>query len=467
MAEVNESALSVDFAWEEPLGKVTAASLSRGSLRLFANGNLFWGSAEFKWTWVELLEWLASNWLAISVDDGLPFAAEPTSSWDLTPAKVVSNSSGSLAEDYEMALWEFRETHDFARALPGTLPPSLIVWREGLGGHILTQDSHHRFRRWILVEQFLVSIGEEIAAKIEAGTDARSVRAVKSWRSRNSSVEADIVKQVTGLTSREAPAVLANWRFQHNGRSLADAVARSEVLAAARMASELPSETVAAVLAEIASARRGSHTAVDELMERVLVDSEEVAVLVPYAQGHWVAQRTRSVLGLSPHERLDPGALLNRLGVEYREVSLGVEGIDAVAAWGEEYGPVVVINRDGRHSNSEVGRNASIAHEIAHLILDRHEALPAAEVLGGRANPRVERRARAFAAELLIPRSTAREAFDVSQDRGDIMIAVRELSRRYGVSLEIAAWQARNADRPLNPVARKTLATLVSAPWQF
>jgi Zn-dependent peptidase ImmA (M78 family) len=75
-----------------------------------------------------------------------------------------------------------------------------------------------------------------------------------------------------------------------------------------------------------------------------------------------------------------------------------------------------------------------------------------------------EARARAFAAELLLPRSVAGEALAASKDpEGD----VRRLCRRYNVSQEIVAWQARNSLLPLRALVTAYLRPLVSRPDAF
>lgn len=459
--------LSAVFQWApEPL-EPRAADLTRGSLEIFLGDLLIWGDKEFEWTWIELLEWLGQSWLPLSVDDGLPFSVEPGHANELIAfaSASVRDSSGSLAADREMQLWTFRETHDLSRSLPGTLSPPLIFWREGLIGHLLTEQEHWRFADWRAIRTFLSSLGDNVARRIH-GDDQRGRVAIETWNARERASQSEIVRQATGLLEGPLPAALRNWRPRVDV-GLMESVAENEVLAAARMTADLPSETVSAVLSEIRDARSGNFLQIDRLIGLISVPTDQLDLYKPHEQGHWVAQLTRRALGLAPQDKFDTLGQAAELGIEYREVSLGVAGIDAVAAWGGQHGPVVIINLDGRHSNSRVGRNASVAHEIGHLLLDRRAALPAAEVLGGQGNPLIEKRARAFAAELLLPHAVARAAFDEARTRDEVLAIVKKLSRRYVVSYEIVAWQARNSDRPLHESVRPILATLVSSPWQY
>lgn len=75
--------------------------------------------------------------------------------------------------------------------------------------------------------------------------------------------------------------------------------------------------------------------------------------------------------------------------------------------------------------------------------MDRDGSLPVAEILGGNVPARPERRANAFAAELLLPREAAAAAVLHSPD---IETAVEQLCQQYDVSKQIVAWQITNGD---------------------
>ncbi len=117
--------------------------------------------------------------------------------------------------------------------------------------------------------------------------------------------------------------------------------------------------------------------------------------------------------------------------------------MEAVAAWGEMHGPAIILNTwTGSRAAHEHGRRATLAHEIAHLILDQDRALPAGEVLGGRTPEYLEKRARAFAAEFLLPRVAAEEALRNESSMED---AANYLKSFYKVSTELLAWQINNS----------------------
>lgn len=163
-------------------------------------------------------------------------------------------------------------------------------------------------------------------------------------------------------------------------------------------------------------------------------------------------------------KRVDPDELLESWGVVVHDLDLGTPTVDAVAVWGPTRGPAVLVNPGGRHSQVIPGRRSTLAHEIAHLLIDRRGGLPLAEVLGGRVSRAVEARARAFAAELLLPRHVAGAALSATEDPGT---ALNRLCDDFGVSAELAAWQARNSERILPPDTVELLRRKVSDPDRY
>ena len=66
-----------------------------------------------------------------------------------------------------------------------------------------------------------------------------------------------------------------------------------------------------------------------------------------------------------------------------------------------------------------------------------------AEVLNGATPERLEKRARAFAAELLLPRSIAAKNV---REASDVQTAIEQLSKDYAVSRELVCWQIHNSE---------------------
>ena len=146
------------------------------------------------------------------------------------------------------------------------------------------------------------------------------------------------------------------------------------------------------------------------------------------------------------------------VGVMTREFA---PSLDAIAVWGKSHGPTIIINSNGVHSHTSGGRRATLAHEICHILLDRKSALPIVEVLGGIVAKGIESRARAFAAELLLPRSAANR---VVRESFSVRAAVDKLAEHYRVSAALAAWQITNSKPHLTVPERTWLKSLAYGP---
>jgi Zn-dependent peptidase ImmA (M78 family) len=135
--------------------------------------------------------------------------------------------------------------------------------------------------------------------------------------------------------------------------------------------------------------------------------------------------------------------------------------LDAIAVWGRSHGPTIIINSKGVHAHSSGGRRATLAHEICHILLDRKSALPIVEVLGGIVPKGIESRARAFAAELLLPRAAAHR---VVRNSDSLQAAVDKLADQYRVSAALAAWQITNSGALLKASERAWLKSVAYGP---
>lgn len=115
---------------------------------------------------------------------------------------------------------------------------------------------------------------------------------------------------------------------------------------------------------------------------------EEVCeLLAPDLEGTWV----------------DVHAVLRRLGVAREEISLSDPDVRAVSVFGPTQRPTVYTNVSTRWGRSPEVERFTLAHELAHLILDRDRGCEVAVASGPWAPRAVEQRANAFAAAFLMP----------------------------------------------------------------
>ncbi len=380
-----------------------------------------------------------------------------------------SQASPSLRREYESSFEDYLIGHDLGRVSSGVALRSVVVVKQGLYGWLLTDDGATRYRLSEIVEP-LENLASELATRLGHRHDNEATGAVSAWQSRFDLDWSTVAEIATGLSSAEVDLLQdASPEFRREVMGWNDVTswqvspAENELLAAARLSADLPPNLVAQIISLIASEPLVSTAELDELSDtaaEVLTNSSYA-----YDEGYDVARWLRERLGLSPYDRVDPERLLEEYGVAVRPIGLMAGTIDAVGAWGPRHGPCVVINTSGRHAQHEAGRRATAAHELCHLLLDRSGALPIADALRGQENTPIEARARAFAAELLLPRQAAAEEHNSSPD--DPRDVVEKLMDRFGVSRELAAWNIRNSGVAITPKARSILRTMVQQPERY
>lgn len=467
-----DDALRIEVHWDEDGPFDSAASATRGGLVMVAAGRKLWPAHPeidgFGWTWVEMLEHLADAWPYLAWEDGFPLGLRPGTvedlrsqlhvRWEAFPRHRVDHE----AEDFDA----FLERHDLSRGVMGAILPSLLVVREGnlcwlchAGGSQLVNFEP--------VMAALEELGDHIGERLSHVEDGRSQTALHAWKTRNA-VDADLRVAISTGLDRDALLTVSGdepvgkaWEL--HGVAESDL---NELLAVARLAGPVPADELARIIHTVRSIGPVDTAELDALVDAAPKVTGLLAEEAPFEQGYLVAQWLRDQPGVADtSDRVDPDRLLRQWGVQQQEILLRTFTIDAVACWGRRHGPAVLVNSQGQHNRSEGGRNATLAHEIGHLLMDRAGALPLAEVLGGQTTPHVEARARAFAAELLLPREVAGTRMAAARD--DPATEVRRLRAQFGVSQELIAWQARNSDIVLPAEVWSLLRDRVSRPDMF
>ena len=455
-------ALRCILHWRDDYGSGGPVGRTWGDLQIWVDTTLIWGNPYgdagqpqgIRWSWIDLPEFLAVAWPYLEEEETYPieFASRfeaPRHLGELRGrAKLRRRSlAQGLAQAEEGLLDDFLLVHDLGESLKGAFPPGLLLLREGLRMRVATAA-----REWHLdfadTMGTLQSLAECILARTETLDDARSTLAWKRWRAREDLDRRSRLEVATGLSSQTIEHV---WPRPLDA---ADGVPYSLKAAARMIGGALDDAAFRQILADIASIPSGPDPALAELRAlaaEVMCDHQED---VPYVQGYRLAQALREHLSYEDG-RTDPEGLLKQWSVEVRDHDLGSEQLDAIAVWGKEHRPTVLINTRGLRSRLPTGRRSTCAHEICHLLVDTEGALPAVEVLGGRVAPDLEQRANAFAAEFLLPRGAAGRAAEAElayvrttdARRQAIEDAIKRLNENYAVSFETAAWQIKNSGR--------------------
>jgi len=455
-------ALRCILHWRDDYGSAGPVGRTWGDLQIWVDGTLIWGSPSgagcqpqgLRWSWIDLPEFLAVAWPYLEEEETWPieFASRfeaPRHLGELRGrAKLRRHNLAQGQAQAEAALLDdFLLVHDLGESLKGAFPPGLLLLREGVRMRVATTA-----REWRLdfadTMGTLQSLAQCILARTGTLDDTRSTLARNRWRARDDLDRRSRLEAATGLSPNTLEQV---WPRPLDA---ADAVPYSLKAAARMIGGTLEGAAFRQVLADIESIPAGPSPALAEpraLAAEVMRDHQED---VPYVQGYRLAQAVREHLGLK-EGRTDPEGLLRQWGVDVRDRDLGSEQFDAIAVWGTEHRPTVLVNSRGLRSRLPTGRRSTCAHEICHLLVDTEGALPAVEVLGGRVAPDLEQRANAFAAEFLLPLGAAGRAAEAElayvrttdARRQAIENAIQGLNEEYAVSFETAAWQIKNSGR--------------------
>jgi hypothetical protein len=228
------------------------------------------------------------------------------------------------------------------------------------------------------------------------------------------------------------------------------------------MAGPLPLHQIKSVIEKIRTCRPRNAPRLKEAADRAteLIETHGLRDTRPYAQGNALAFWLRRSLELSSNRAIDLITVLERqFNVDVRVINFGIPSLEAVAVWGPKNGPGVLLNRTSRRipAAKNIWRSGALrvsaSHELCHLLMDSRHTLSAVDILGGRMPVRIEQRAKAFAAELLLP---SKEAGDVWRSVGypldleTLRQTIKLLCYRFNVTMSVAAWQLQHGASEAN-----------------
>ncbi|WP_321891669.1 ImmA/IrrE family metallo-endopeptidase [Paraburkholderia tropica] len=414
---------------------------------VYFGGNPYWHGEEngdvapFEWTWVDLLEFFAKNWNELLSEEAYPFPWIPTaqrsinSIWRIADDRW-SNLPSAKAQAEELELIKFINRHNIASAWKGAAVPELMCLRAGNFVCLIGQDETPIMVRHQDFVAEITSFGDAIVNAMEDSEDPYVCQVIQLWRDRS---DIPFERKISIVTSLPIETVIQIQGEAANDYWIHDGEIDEQIAVAARMVrNHLGAQMIRNVLDSIKAVPLSETPKLDFLSRRfnetqLLSDDDK-----PYEQGYRIAAWLTNELGLRAGARVDPDAVLTGLNVHIGSANFGDSGLEALAIWGGR-GPAVLLNESIGGSKK---RSTALAHELCHLVVDRTRLLPAAEVLGGSVDIRVEQRAKAFAAEFLLPRELVVQLRYLSQSLEDF---VSLLERRFHVSSQVAIYQIQNS----------------------
>lgn len=457
-----ESGLNFAVTFEGDPKAIRAADASWGRIVANVGKRVAWGiqkgstSEGIQWSWVELLEHLATHWMRLTVEETDPLGLNeyPADLRSAAEKRWLAYSTGQREQE-EIILWSFEEAHNLAAGLQGIDLQSIWFLREGNNAHI-SGNGATILMPYMDAIKTLEDLGTLIANRLSQCNDERARIAIATWGKRNTTDVNTLVRVYTGFPTKRI-AELGQGNVLKELLEVDRTFVPNEILAAARMTyGFLTNKETVNLLRKVKKIRKLDTSKVDGIsaIVRPSIDENDK----PFEQGFSAARALRQHLG-NRDSRISPEDILDSWGIQVTEIDVFNSGLDAVCCWGPNHGPAILVNKNGRHANQARGYRSTLAHEICHLLLDRDGSLPLGEALGGNSPKSTESRANAFAAEFLLPQSEAIAEFAASKSAAE---ALSKLTRSFNVSWEIAAWQVLNSGYDLSHDARTVLQARVN-----
>lgn len=444
--------------WKDVVDGVECRTLA--SISLLINGIPAWpilgeDTSNFDWYVDELLAHLTECWKSIALRQTYPIPIQPErpSLFRAEAEKRWSGLSDAVVEKEEQQVIAFEGVHNLASAFGGVtgLPP-LWFFRDGNYMVIDTQERFWQLPFDVAIDA-LVAVGDAIAERLRLIRDDKWARLLGAWQQRDEGEGTFLLSLSVGL-DRDITEALVREKILEPPRSVSDAANdNDELRIAVRVAGPLPINQIKSIIEKMRSCEQRPAPKLNDMATQasVFLRDRELEHSRPYVQGHAIAKWFRSLLKVSLDKPVDPISVLEKkCGIDVRAVHFKIPSLDGIAVWGPVYGPAVLLNQDSARVNTwfSFWRSGAVrvtaAHEMCHLLLDAAHTLSAVDVLGGRMPMRIEQRAKAFAAEFLLPSESAAAAwrdagspFDPAAVEGVLL----NLCRRYGVTESVAAWQ--------------------------
>lgn len=448
-----------------PAPGLQAPELCWARLELHVQGQQLWGECDphegqMAWPLVDLLGGVARIWPWLLLEEAYPIDIHPEHLGLMMGAAEQrwSDLPEVQAHAEEDALFDFRQRHDLSMLWRGLNVAPLWLLRQGLDCQVWSPKlTKPVFIPHQVVMNSLQQLGDLLANHIALSDAAtrhpRAQQALTRWQQRDRETDKLSLGIVTGLQEEDIVALVAlagkespvMKAFMHGHRPAANDEAcplANELQMAARMSRDrLDSVAQLALLESIHGLPKTQDSPqLEQLCRQVPIPD---GTLTSWEQGYALANWLRSHLTLPDTQAVEPVDILRQLGVPPQDMSIN-GCIDAAAVWGPEHGPAILVNRHAlSRAKTLNGLRTTLAHELCHLLVDRQNALPVVEVLGGQVARSAEKRANAFAAELLLPRSSAVRAV---HEMVNLQEALVQLQVQYKVSREVVYHQICNSE---------------------
>lgn len=446
--------LEIAFHPGEELDVGPPEALSWGSFQLWVKGRNVCAHREegeelasAHWYLLSLLEWLANNWDPLLHEERLPIlgqgsdAATSLEMLSSPPPDPSGATGGRIADDVawveEWQQWSWR--HSLRTAAEGGLFPDVHLRRwgdllevsvgqrppAGAPDHVAFLEEGITAR--VQVEeaaQVILYVASKAAEHLalQLPDDHRCRDLATAWQE-IASGETRELRQLAWLAgagedadhflslwaaAAEASGQMENPTRVLQGQAGEPAIVRTPVSAAlfGSYAPTITEEDVMNLL--LLSYERGPGRDARGPLGEVAAQLGSHEALTPGEQGSYYGEEAHEVLRAAEGDTVDVASILDSLGIEMRPTSLTDQRTRAVSLLRRDGTATIALNHHFEHGRAAHVTRFSLAHELAHLLLDRGRASELGIVSGPWAPLEIEQRANAFAAAFLMPQGLLR-----------------------------------------------------------
>lgn len=414
------------------------------------------GSHGIDWTWSDLLSFFTSNWTWLLNEQGMPlplnyspktFAGTAADMWS-----ELSQKNGIVfTKEQKRILRAFCQRHDLAQAAPGIVLPSLFLVR--VGNQMLFSSENKQVLIDIQDAYHLLSqVGDTIHDWMAPYADDGTQPLLDAWKTRDQRVRMTITQKehlLVRMNKADFDALSAEMSHTWGNTWDGPILRESEIFAAARMSAGLVSVAQQMdILHAIKSCPATNTEQIDSISRCLRNSSLSLSKFdennLPHNQGYALANKFCTCLHQEAGTPLDPQEILTEFGVRIQEMEWHDSPLDALSCWSDAHGPLILLNvAAGKRCSHPYGYRFTLAHELCHLVVDRGHSLSVVDVLGRGMPDFLERRANAFAAEILLPRDLAAQEFRKNSDTPSKLL--ERLRVQYNVPHKTAASQIYNS----------------------
>jgi Zn-dependent peptidase ImmA (M78 family) len=378
----------------------------------------------------DILAWLTDAWASLHLEQSwpIPFTSqqEPRSITGLLRAaeerwEEFGDTEADRVAAESNRVEGFLYRHDLSQMKFGAgLGPCFVIRQQGQ----VRMEASGRLFEAIEFDEFvnrLGGLGNQAAELLRARNGDATPQVVTRWLDREWVDPVEAVALISGIPNEdwaEEPDLVAAVRRDFGSRTLrVIANDNSPLQAAARSSGALGIAGVAEVWRHIQSLPNGNPATLAEFRYRLRRDLR--AVPTPLDQGIRAAGLMREWLTIPDDARVDLDAISSRLGIWVERRSIADTRLDGIATQGPRHGPAIVLNTQTRRQGAggddlERSLRFTWAHEIGHILLDSDEWPTMVDAARQRVPRSTETRANAFATYLLLPRGSARRAWEAA-----------------------------------------------------